>query len=126
MFISLSASYAGNACAVRQSIDNYNLLKSETHFFDWLVCSMKSINEILEGYPILFEDNYIYPNSLNTISINFLNFDKLISHHDFHEYNNTNIIEITEKYNRRYERLIHTIKNNTTIFLLDIAKIPMI
>jgi len=122
MFISLSSSYPGNACAIRQSIDNYNLVKGETQFFDWLVCSMKSINEVLEGKPILFEDNYIFPNIANTISINFLNFDKLISHHDIHEYNNNNIVEITEKYKRRYERLINTIKNKKNIFFIRYCK----
>ena len=40
IFISLSSSYSGNACAIKQSIDNYHK-KDETHFFDWLVCSMK-------------------------------------------------------------------------------------
>ena len=62
MFLSLSSSYAGNACAIRQSIDNYYNKdnKKETQFFDWLVCSMKSINDVLEGKTILFEDKYIY------------------------------------------------------------------
>lgn len=120
MFISLSASYAGNACAVRQSINKYNLSKGETQFFDWLVCSMKSINEILEGKPILFEDNY--QNNATTITIKFLNFDKLISHHDLQEYNTANIIEITKKYNRRYERLINIIKNKKNIFFIRYCK----
>ena len=59
MFISLSASKAGNACALKQSIDNY-YKKNETQFFDWLVCSIKSVNDLFDGKPILFEDKYIY------------------------------------------------------------------
>jgi hypothetical protein len=121
MFLSLSSSYSGNACAVRQSIENY-YENNETQFFDWLVCSMKSVNEILEGKPILFEDKYEYPNPLNTTSINFLNFDKLISHHDINEFNENSINEITEKYTRRYERLISTIQNKEQIFFIRYCK----
>lgn len=123
MFISLSSSFAGNACAIRQSIDNY-YKKSETQFFDWLVCSVKSINEILEGKPILFENTYLshISDGVSGISINFLNFDLLTSHHDIHEYNHNSMIEITEKYNRRYKRLIHTIKNEKIIFFIRYCK----
>lgn len=32
MYISLSSSYAGNACAIRQSIINYTTNSNETHF----------------------------------------------------------------------------------------------
>ena len=104
MYISLSASYSGNACAIRQSIINYTMNSKQTHFFDWLVTSMKSVNQILENTPIIFESNYIYPDPLNTTSINFKNFDLLVSHHDIHEFNDNSINEITEKYIRRYER----------------------
>jgi len=121
IYISLSSSYAGNACAIRQSIDNY-YNKTETQFFDWLVCSMKSINEVLEGKQILFEENYVYPNSLNTTSINFKNFDLLISHHDIDVFNDNSITEITEKYTRRYERLINTIKSEKQIYFIRYCK----
>jgi hypothetical protein len=122
MYISLSSSYAGNACAIRQSIINYSNNSSETQFFDWLVTSMKSVNEILENKPIIFESNYIYPNSQNNTSINFKNFDKLISHHDIHKFNDNSINEITEKYNRRYLRLIKTIKEEKKINFIRYCK----
>ena len=115
MYISLSSSYAGNACAIRQSIINYTTNLNETQFFDWLVTSMKSVNQILENTPIIFESNYIYPNSSNTTSINFKNFDLLTSHHDIDEFNDNSINEITEKYIRRKERLIQTIKKQNKI-----------
>ena len=124
MYISLSSSYAGNACAIKQSIINYTNINNETHFFDWLVVSMKSVNQILENTPILFESDYIYPNSLNTTTINFKNFDLLTSHHDIHEFNNNSINEITTKYTRRYERLIHTIKEQSQIFFIRYCKNP--
>jgi len=97
MYLSLSSSHAGNACAIRQSIINYTTPSNETQFFDWLVTSMKSVNQILENSQIIFESNYIYPNDLNTTSINFKNFDLLISHHDIHEFNEDSINEITKK-----------------------------
>jgi len=122
MYLSLSASYAGNACAIRQSIINYTTKSYETHFFDWLVTSMKSVNQILENTPITFESNYIYNDSLNSRSINFKNFDLLTSHHDIHEFNDNSISEITEKYIRRYERLINTIKEQKKINFIRYCK----
>ena len=122
MYLSLSSSYAGNACAVRQSIINYTTSSNETHFFDWLITSMKSVNQILENTPIIFESNYIYPNPLNTTSINFKNFDLLTSHHDINEFNDNSINEITEKYIRRYERLITTIKEQNKINFIRYCK----
>jgi hypothetical protein len=122
MYVSLSSSYAGNACAIRQSIINYTMTSNKTLFFDWLVTSMKSINQILENTPIIFESNYIYPNCLNTTSINFKNFDLLISHHDIVEFNDNSINEITEKYIRRYERLINTIKEQKKINFIRYCK----
>ena len=122
MFLSLSSSYASNACAVRQSIINYSKQQNETYFFDWLVVSMKSVNQVLENTPIIFESNYIYPNPLNTTSINFKNFDLLTSHHDIHEFNENSINEITEKYTRRYKNLINTIKEQNKIIFIRYCK----
>lgn len=45
MYISLSSSFAGNACAIKQSIINYTTSNDKTQFFDWLVCSMKSVKK---------------------------------------------------------------------------------
>jgi hypothetical protein len=137
MYLSLSSSYTSYACAVRHSIIKYTinsnenttnsnetrfLNSNETHFFDWLVTSMKSVNQILENTPIIFESNYIYPNSLNTTSIKFKNFDLLISHHDIHEFNDNSINEITEKYIRRHKRLINTIKEQNKINFIRYCK----
>jgi hypothetical protein len=122
MYISLASSYTSNACAIKQSIVNYTKYIGKTHFFDWLVTSMKSVNQILENTPILFESTYVYPNSLNTTSINFKNFHLLTSHHDIHEFNDNSINEITEKYTRRYERLISTIKEQDKIYFIRYCK----
>ena len=99
MFISLSSSFTGNACAIRDSINTYITESGENQFFDYLVTSMKSVNQILEGKEIQFESDYIYPNPLDMTSINFKDFDLITSHHDIKEFNNNSITEITEKYN---------------------------
>ena len=122
MFISLSSSYAGNACAVHESITNYTSTSNKTLFFDWLVTSMKSVNQILENTPIIFETESMRPNTLNTTSINFKNFDLLISHHDIHDFNDNSINEVTNKYIRRYERLINTIKEQKNINFIRYCK----
>ena len=122
MFISLSSSYTGNACAVHESINNYTSTSNKTLFFDWLVTSMKSVNQVLENTPIIFETESIRPNTLNTTSINFKNFDLLISHHDIHDFNDNSINEITNKYIRRYERLINTIKEQKKINFIRYCK----
>lgn len=122
MFISLSSSYSGNACAIKQSIVKYTKNSNETQFFDWLVTSMKSVNQILENTPIIFESTYIYPNISNNTSIKFKNFDLLTSHHDICKFNDNSINEITEKYTRRYERLINTIKEQQNIYFIRYCK----
>ena len=122
MFISLSSSYAGNACAVHESINNYTSTSNKTLFFDWLVTSMKSVNQVLENTPIIFETESIRPNTLNNTSINFKNFDLLISHHDIHDFNDNSINETTNKYIRRYERLINTIKEQQKINFIRYCK----
>jgi hypothetical protein len=122
MYLSLSSSYVGYACGIKQSIINYTNYTGPTHFFDWLVVSMKSINQILENTPIEFENEVIYPNDLNTTTIKFKNFHLLISHHDIHEFNDNSINELTEKYIRRYERLIDTIKKQQYICFIRYCK----
>ena len=122
MFISLSSSYAGNACAVHESINNYTSPSNKILFFDWLVTSMKSVNQILENTPIIFDTESIRPNTLNNTSINFKNFDLLISHHDIHDFNDNSINETTNKYIRRYERLINTIKEQQKINFIRYCK----
>lgn len=122
MFISLSSRDVGYACGIAQSKINY-LGKGETHFFDWLVCSLKSVNEVIEGKTIQFEDKYIYPNNLNTVSINFKNFDLLTSHHDIQVFNKKDSLsDITQKYNRRHSRLLEIIKNNKLIKFIRYCK----
>ena len=125
MFISLSSFYAGNACGVRACMNYYKVnpeSKGETHFFDWITCSMRSINEVLEGKEISFDVKSSFFNFLNTYTIRFNNFDMMISHHDLHEINNKEIFNLIVKYNRRRKRLIETIKNEKQIFFIRYCK----
>ena len=46
--ISLSSNEAGYACAVASSIKKYYKNTTKTNFFDYLVVSIKSINQVLE------------------------------------------------------------------------------
>jgi hypothetical protein len=110
-YISLSSSIGGFACAVSESIIN-NIGKKETHFFDWTICSIKSINEIIMGKNILFEKSYDSTNN-DFCVVKFKNFNKLISVHDFRFSDfenqtkiNNKITEIIKKYKRRRERFL--------------------
>ena len=124
MYLSLSSSYAGNACAVRDSIKLYKKnLNQMTQFFDWLVVSMKTVNEVLESKSLLL-DNYSskYPNPLNNVTFEFKNYDCLISHHDIKVFDENSINEITSKFNRRHQRLIETIKTEKKINFIRYCK----
>jgi len=123
--ISLSSSFGGPACATSSIIKEYfyNNNKS-TEFFDSLIVSIKSINEVLEGKKIELENRiYLVEGSKN---INFKNFDHMISCHDIQKaeekvssVSQENIInEVQKKYQRRYERLIEDIKSNDKIYFL--------
>lgn len=136
--ISLSSCIPGGACAVSVVIKReiYNNNK-QTDFFDFLITSMKSINEILKGKLIDFE------NKCSSIGlVKFKNFDFLNSIHDLDKKNiscidfirnnlvpdNENqyslekypemIMGLKEKYNRRYDRFIETIKSTNKIYFL--------
>jgi hypothetical protein len=83
---------------------------------------MKSVNEILEGKTILFENTYEYPNPLNTTTIKFKDFHNLVSHHDIGVFDENSINDITTKYERRYNRLIETLKSDTNLVFIRYSK----
>lgn len=117
MFISLSGSNVGYACGIKDAINNY-FGKTQTQFFDWLICSMKGINQVLQGEKFMFNTKYSYPNSDNATTIFFSDFDLLISYHDVVQPTKENLSEINEKYKRRYARIIDTIKSEKEIYFL--------
>lgn len=119
--ISLSSYYAGPACAIADFIKKYFYNnEKQTDFFDYLVVSMKSINEILEQKELCLDLDSAVINPLNTITINFKEFNLLVSNHDIKalpitlEVNN----EVIEKYKRRYTRLITDLETEDIIYFL--------
>lgn len=122
--ISLSSNTSGYACAIATSIKKYfyNNINIKTNIFDYLEISLKSINQILNytDIELKFKNNHeIYLNKVNTYSVIFKNFHNIISHHDLHlEYNDQEFNNFTDKYIRRYYRLINDLKYEDYIFFI--------
>ena len=126
--ISLSNNEAGYACAVGTSIKKYYKNNIKTNFFDYLVVSMNSVNEILCMVNLdLLKDNIkIEKSHENTSIITWKYFDKLISYHDLKlNFEKTDYIQFFNKYKRRWIRLLHFIYEEDIIFFIrygDITK----
>jgi hypothetical protein len=122
--ISLSSSTAGPACAIACSVKKYFYNNNyQTNMFDYLEISLKSIIQVLLLKPsdieYLSDNNEIYLNHDGINSVQFNNFDKIISHHDLKkDYNSTDYNNFIEKYKRRYYRLINDINNQNKLFLI--------
>lgn len=123
--ISLSSNFAGPACAVATSIKKnlYSNKNYPTNFFDYLVISMKSINELLNlkenDINFLDKNLKITNNTTDKKTVEFLNFDKMISYHDLKEnYIEEDFKNFIDKYKRRYYRLLNYIKNEKIIFFI--------
>ncbi len=125
--ISLSSSVAGPACAIGVSIKNHFYNGNyKTNIFDYLEITMKSINQILNTNASLIYERFhngnkndIYLNHTNNYTIDFKNFDKIMSHHDLHsDYTENDYKEVINKIKRRYDRLIEYIKNEDQIFFI--------
>ena len=121
--ISLSHNVGGTACTTSVAIKKYFYNDNkQTDFFDFLLVSMKSVNEVITGREI---KSFVKDTEHENFMI-FQNFDYMRSLHDVLNIkeknpgiNDENIIEIlTEKYNRRQERLLTSIKGNDTIYFL--------
>jgi len=118
--ISLSSDKAGFACAVATSIKKYYNNNYQTQFFDYLVCSLNTINNILKTNNC---DNLINNFDITQIDnkscVKFKNYDNLISYHDLpNPYNITDYNNFIEKYKRRYFRLIEIIKKEDKLYFI--------
>ena len=121
--ISLSHNVSGTACSIQVAIKKYFYNDNiETDFFGFLLVSMKSVNEVITGREIKsFVDDPINENI-----VGFHNFDHMRSHHDILDIKEKNpdickdeiIQKLIEKYNRRRDRLLTSIKGNDTIYFL--------
>jgi hypothetical protein len=123
--ISLSSSIAGPACAISTAIKKHFYNNDYiTNIFDYLEISLESINQFLlleenEIYHLDFDIESSYHNIQDKTSIKFKYFNKVISHHDLiKNFNEDDILELKNKYIRRYTRLINCIESQDKIFFL--------
>jgi len=126
--ISLSFDEAGYACAIASSIKKHFYNNNcKTNFFDYLVVSMKSINEILElkNLNLLLNNLDLSESHIDTTIVKWSNFNKLISYHDIkNNSNKSDLIHFKNKYIRRYIRFIHYIYEENIIFFIRYGKTP--
>ena len=118
--ISLSSDKAGFACAVATSIKKYYNNNYQTQIFDYLVCSLNTINSILKttNYNDIINNLEITPID-NKSCVKFKNYDNLISYHDLlNPYTKSDYINFIEKYKRRYNRLLEIIKNVVVLYFI--------
>lgn len=125
MYVSLSSSTGGNACAVANAIQKFGPKREQSQFFDWVICSLRSINEVLfQEIPIEF-DICSRKESNQYAMVSFLHYDLLTSVHDFHLDNCLDPIihqKNIEKYNRRKKRLLDLIRNEQSITFIRAEK----
>ena len=118
--ISLSSNKAGLACAVATSIKKYYNNDYQTQMFDYLVCSLNTINNVLMTNNV---DNIINNFEITHINnksiVNFKNYDNLISYHDLlNPYTISDYNNFIEKYKRRYNRLLELIKSENMLYFI--------
>jgi len=118
--ISLSSNEAGYACAVASSIKKYYKNTTKTNFFDYLVVSIKSINQVLEtnNMEILRSNFTIQPTIDNLMEVKWLNYDKMISYHDLKKNDESHLENFKTKYVRRFIRILHDIYEEDVIFFI--------
>jgi hypothetical protein len=120
MLISLSSRYGGFACCLASAIHDVAGRQGGTQFFDWVTCSIKSINEVLiENKSIDFRHDHLHLETACVVP--FLDFEWLHSVHDF-SFDNFLDSEtrrtVTEKYHRRKERFLQTVAQENNDILL--------
>lgn len=112
----------GSECDVKYQICKYLKINEETDFFDWLICDIDSVIDILTKD---INKLFTFPNikligyKNNKSIIKLFNTSKLISMHDLPiKYSFNDIYEFILKYKRRYNRLINIIKSNNKVYLI--------
>mgnify|MGYP001421359118 CR=1 FL=1 len=112
----------GSECDVRYQISKYLNINEETDFFDWLICDIDSVIDILTKD---INKLFTFPNikligyKNNKSIVKLFNTSKLISMHDLPiKYSFNDIYEFILKYKRRYNRLINIIKSNNKVYLI--------
>ena len=122
MFISI-----GNVCVVAHWLRKTQ--STETFFFDWLVTSLRSVNEVLsienEETMRTKLKNVTFEGTLdNNKVVVCKDFDRLKSVHDLPIMNGNIDTHFVDKYVRRHARLIDTIKTIRICILCCLSKLP--
>ena len=111
----------GRKCGVRYNIEKF-IGKKETHFFDWLITDMKSVNTIfktkdinnlIDLSKIKKDEKNPFGFTNNTYRYHFTSFSHCESLHDVPSNSGKKQeIALVQRYIRRYHRLIKLIKKN--------------
>ena len=122
--ISLSSSIAGPACSVACSIKkHYYNNNYKTNIFDYLEISLIGVIQVCllddEQIEYLSNNNIITSNKDGNKSVQFANFDKMISHHDLPEnYSDEDYKNFIDKYIRRFRRFMNDIMTEDSIYFI--------
>lgn len=120
----------GNGCYVRHVIENnYYKNKIETNFFDWLLSSMNSVNQVFENLTTMQFSNKDFSidhtNNINspTYRLGFNQFSYLISIHDAKKSLpiEDSLKNVADKYNRRLLRLHQNLMRNEKLIFVRYA-----
>ena len=122
--ISLSYEDAGYACSIGTSIKKkYN---QQTNFFDFLVVDMRTINHIITLKDLnLLTHNFKFEDQTKKENKTLIwnHFSKMISYHDLKSnFNEESLKEFTNKYLRRYYRLMNDLYNEEKLFFIRYGK----
>lgn len=111
----------GKKCGVRHNIEKF-IGKKETHFFDWLITDMKTVNTIFETKDInnlinltkiKKDEKNPYGFTKNNYRYHFTSLSHCESLHDVpSKSGKKQEIALVERYIRRYHRLIKLIKSD--------------
>lgn len=122
MYISL-----GGSCNVKFQIDKYTKRSQPTHFFDWLMTSFESVNQLMSTTsiasfldPATFKvEGHVKNKNHMRYTVTMSAFHSCVSIHDINgKYDKTTINEFVEKYTRRYERLMEEIRSGRKIMFI--------
>lgn len=117
MYISL-----GSACNVKYQIDKYTKKSQPTNFFDWLMTSFESVNQLMSApsiTPYLDPATIKVDSSNHRKSVTLSALHRCVSIHDIAgRCDKAAINAFVEKYTRRYERLLEEIRSGRKIVFI--------
>lgn len=123
LIVKMDVISVGGSCVCRQEIDKHKKIRSESHFFDWVFSSFRSVIQLLTCHDIHQAINAatVKHEGFHNDKLNFrmTYFDDIRSIHDICEgYTELDVAKCVEKYIRRYHRLIDHIRKKRRIYFL--------